>query len=70
MFFTTVNPVGYPSGFGGGNACLVIQCNYNDKTYSSQIAIGFWSNKIAMRNRDITTNGSHNWTAWKYLTFS
>ncbi len=70
IFYTDINPVGYPSGFGGGNACLVIQCNYNDKTYSSQIAIGFWSNKIAMRNRDITTNGSHNWTAWRYLTFS
>lgn len=62
---TSPGPKGFPSQFGG-NSCIVIQQNCGDKTYSSQLAFGFGSDKIAIRNK---RNGS-NWTDWKYVTLS
>ena len=62
---TSPSPKGFPSQFGG-NSCIVIQQNCGDKTYSSQLAFGFGSDKIAIRSK---RNGS-NWTDWKYVTLS
>ena len=62
---TSPDPKGLPSQLGG-NSCIVIQQNFGDKTYSSQLAFGFGSDKIAIRNK---RNGS-NWTDWKYVTLS
>lgn len=62
---TSPGPKGFPSQLGG-NACIVIQQNRGDKTYSAQLAFGFGSDKIAIRNK---RNGS-NWTDWKYVTLS
>lgn len=62
---TSPDPKGFPSKLGG-NSCIVIQQNFGDKTYSAQLAFGFGSDKIAIRNR---RNGS-NWTDWKYVTLS
>lgn len=62
---TSPGPKGFPSQLGG-NSCIVIQQNFGDKTYSAQLAFGFGSDKIAIRNK---RNGS-NWTGWKYVTLS
>lgn len=62
---TSPDPKGFPSKLGG-NSCIVIQQNFGDKTYSAQLAFGFGSDKIAIRNK---RNGS-NWTDWKYVTLS
>lgn len=62
---TSPSPKGFPSQLGG-NSCIVIQQNFGDKTYSAQLAFGFGSDKIAIRNK---RNGS-NWTDWKYVTLS
>lgn len=62
---TSPDPKGFPSQFGG-NSCIVIQQNCGDKAYSSQLAFGFGSDKIAIRNK----RNSSNWTDWKYVTLS
>lgn len=62
---TSPSPKGFPSQLGG-NSCIVIQQNFGDKTYSAQLAFGFGSDKIAIRNK----RNSSNWTDWKYVTLS
>ena len=54
---------GVPSQIGG-NSCVVFQHNFNDNTYTAQLAFGFGSDKLAIRRK----YGSTTWTEWKYLT--
>lgn len=64
IFTTTASPKGFPVGLDG-NSALVIQQNPGME-YSSQLAFGFGSDKIAIRRK----YGSAKWTDWKYGTLS
>lgn len=60
---TGANPKGYPTGLGG-NGCAVIQQNFGEDSFATQIAFSFTSDKIAIRRK----NASSTWTDWKYFT--
>lgn len=61
---STVNPVGFPSGFSG-NGCMVITSS-SDNMYKAQLAFNFGDDKLAIRRRHNSTT----WTNWKYVSFS
>lgn len=65
ILITSTTPKGFPSQLGG-NACIVIQQNITNTTYTAQLAFGFGSNNIAIRRK----NGTAIWTDWKYVTLN
>lgn len=57
-----------PSGLGGNQYSLYTQVpgKLANSTYNVQVAVGFGSDKIAIRRK----NGSTSWTAWKYVNLT
>lgn len=57
-----------PAGYGGNRFLLLSDTYVNGSTriYGVQIAIGFASNKIAVRNSPYNTSGS-TWSEWRYI---